>query len=301
MRTLLGFFKRKDLYLGICRYLLAIGMIPYAITKILRTQFVVLPFSLWQQPLEALSGKNLTWAFLGYSPWFQVLLGFLELIPCLLLLFRRTALLGAILLLPMTASVFLINEALDLWEATQLISGILLLLNLALFLFYWPVIRNVFLTIVQRLQTRRAFMIELVVNLVILSIVGYYATTDLLDYRSQRTVLTGDWLNGHPHEWILQSETQHGKEQASGSMKSYFASFGSYTEVRDTGAVKEAFLQYELDEKNKQLTFMNPKDSSVTRYRYTITDSILRLDRLGDSLQLTRIYKKRVINAKNGR
>lgn len=118
-------------------------MLTYAITKILRTQFVLLPFALWQRPLETLSGKNIAWAFLGYSPWFQILLGVLEFIPSILLLFRRTALLGAILLLPMTLSVFSINQALDLWETTKQISLILLALNCLVLIFHWQRIKTV--------------------------------------------------------------------------------------------------------------------------------------------------------------
>ena len=101
---------RPATYQTLIRYALGLGMLPYGLTKIARTQFIVLPFHSWSEPLKDISGVTLTWAFLGYSPWFTVLLGFLEVIPAVLLLFRKTKLLGALLLFSVVLNVFLINS-----------------------------------------------------------------------------------------------------------------------------------------------------------------------------------------------
>jgi uncharacterized membrane protein YphA (DoxX/SURF4 family) len=116
MSRFTAFLKGKDLYYGIVRYILGLIMIAYGLTKIMRTQVVLIPFSLWERPLEFVSGKSLAWAFLGYSQWFQVLLGILEFVPGLLLLFRRTTFFGSLVLLPVTMNVYLINKALNLWS-----------------------------------------------------------------------------------------------------------------------------------------------------------------------------------------
>jgi hypothetical protein len=71
----------------------------------MNTQFVIIPTSVWLTPLEGLTGKNITWAFLGFSPWFQTLLGLLEFVPAFFLLFTRTAFIGSIFLLPLTLGV----------------------------------------------------------------------------------------------------------------------------------------------------------------------------------------------------
>src|SRR6187402_135656 len=97
---------------ALLRYFLGFSLLTYGLTKIFQTQFINVNFAVWQVPLEKLSGINLAWTFLGRTSWFQVLLGFLEFVPAMLLLFRRTAVLGAILLLPMTLNVFVINHAL---------------------------------------------------------------------------------------------------------------------------------------------------------------------------------------------
>ena len=80
----------------VIRILLAAGMMPYAISKLMRAQFQVSP--VWYTtPLGDVPTTVLTWAFLGYSPWFQILLGASEFVPAILLFFRRTQTLGAIM------------------------------------------------------------------------------------------------------------------------------------------------------------------------------------------------------------
>lgn len=118
-------------FITIVRYLLGLAILTYGISKLCNYQFQVSAWT-YAHPLSRTSGSMLTWAFLGYEPWFQFLLGVFETIPGLLLLTRRTWRLGALLLFPVLLNVVLINLALDLWHDTKVISSILLLLNLSL-------------------------------------------------------------------------------------------------------------------------------------------------------------------------
>jgi hypothetical protein len=118
-------------FMTIARYSLGLGMLPYATSKLERLQFQVSAWS-YAQPLGELGGKTLLWATMGYSPRLQMFLGVLEFIPAVLLLVRRTRRVGALLMLPVAANVWVLNMGLDLWPATKAISGILLLLNLFL-------------------------------------------------------------------------------------------------------------------------------------------------------------------------
>src|SRR6516162_111990 len=76
---------------------LALGMLPYAVSKILAIQFQVFASS-YAEPLNAIYGWFAISAFFGRYRWFEMLLGFVEFIPSLLLMFRRTRALGAVLL-----------------------------------------------------------------------------------------------------------------------------------------------------------------------------------------------------------
>jgi hypothetical protein len=56
-----------------------------------------------------------------------------------MLLFARTRRLGALLLLPVSLNVAMMNQFLDLWPQTQLISAVFLALNLFLVLYDFPI------------------------------------------------------------------------------------------------------------------------------------------------------------------
>jgi uncharacterized membrane protein YphA (DoxX/SURF4 family) len=118
-------------FITIVRYLLGLVILTYGISKLENFQIQVSPWS-YDHPLVQAPGRVLAWAFLGYQPWFQFLLGVFETIPGLLLLFRRTWRVGALLLLPVMLNVVLINYALELWADTKIFSLVLLLLNLFL-------------------------------------------------------------------------------------------------------------------------------------------------------------------------
>ena len=113
------------------RIVLGLGMVPYGLNKVLDYQFQVQAWK-YARPLGEASGTTLTWAFLGYHPHFQILLGILELIPAFLLFFARTRRIGALLMFPVLLNVVLINFYLSLWPTTQIISSVLLAINIFL-------------------------------------------------------------------------------------------------------------------------------------------------------------------------
>jgi DoxX len=124
------------------RFALGTIMIGYGIQKLTNKQIQLGAWS-YAQPLGESSGVALTWAFLGYSPMFQFLLGAFEAIPGLLLLFARTRRIGALLMFPVLANVVMINFFLHLWLDTRWLSSILLALNTFLILYdfeaYWGI------------------------------------------------------------------------------------------------------------------------------------------------------------------
>lgn len=127
----------------IARLVLGLGMMPYAIDKLLIYQFKV-EASIYAQPLGWIDGKTLTWATLGFSPRYQVLLGVFEFLPALLLLNARTRRLGALFLFPVLLNVVLINFLFDLWPGTKIVSSFLLALNIFLLLYDLPFYLDIF-------------------------------------------------------------------------------------------------------------------------------------------------------------
>lgn len=79
-------------------YALALGMLLYAVSKIMAMQFQVFASS-YAKPLSAIDQWFAIAAFFGRFRWFEMLLGFVEFVPSVLLMFRRTRAIGAVLLL----------------------------------------------------------------------------------------------------------------------------------------------------------------------------------------------------------
>jgi hypothetical protein len=144
------------------RYFLGLVMIFYGLLKIFQLQFV-LPAPVFESSLKELDGVTLTWAFLGHSSWFSILLGIFEFLPGLLLLFRKTSFLGSILIFPLVLSVFLININYGFLPFMQLFTGILLLIDLGLLLIKKDLLKKIMLEIIQQEPTKRS-AIEFIFN-----------------------------------------------------------------------------------------------------------------------------------------
>ncbi|HEY4108393.1 hypothetical protein [Puia sp.] len=93
---------------ALLRYWLAFTISIYGFGKIFKTQFGV-SFSRNDVPIGQLSGFDLTWNYFGHSYVFAVLIAGLQIGGSILLLFRRTTLLGAAILLPVMVNILLIN------------------------------------------------------------------------------------------------------------------------------------------------------------------------------------------------
>ena len=61
------------------------------------------------KPIGSLDGFTLTWYYFGYSHAYKYILGLIQVFAASLLLFRKTTLLAALLIVPMMANIVLIN------------------------------------------------------------------------------------------------------------------------------------------------------------------------------------------------
>ncbi|MGZ4049599.1 MAG: hypothetical protein ACXVNN_09555 [Bacteroidia bacterium] len=95
---------------GLIRFWLAAGISSYGFAKILGTQFsganeIILRDSL----LGDISGNYLTWYYFNFSHTYILIIGYLQIGGALLLLFRRSTLLGIFLLLPVLVNIVMID------------------------------------------------------------------------------------------------------------------------------------------------------------------------------------------------
>jgi hypothetical protein len=95
-------------YLDWLRYLSAYLLFTYGISKLAGVQFTLSP-DIARRAIGSLSGYQLTWYYYSYSHAYAVLLGLTQLAGGALLLFRKTALLGAAIMTPVMANILMIN------------------------------------------------------------------------------------------------------------------------------------------------------------------------------------------------
>ncbi|GGH16169.1 hypothetical protein [Mucilaginibacter phyllosphaerae] len=97
----------------IVRYYVAITMVTYGCVKIIKLQFPGPTPDKLLQPFGNASPMGLAWTYMGYSTGFNYFTGMAEFLCGILLFFRRTATLGAIIGLVVAGNIMAINYCFD--------------------------------------------------------------------------------------------------------------------------------------------------------------------------------------------
>jgi hypothetical protein len=95
-------------YLDWLRYICAVLLCFFGTSKLTGHQLVV-PSGIAQRPIGSLDGFTLTWYYFGYSHAYKYILGTVQLSCATMLLFRKSALIGAMVTVPMMFNIMLIN------------------------------------------------------------------------------------------------------------------------------------------------------------------------------------------------
>jgi hypothetical protein len=93
---------------GISACLTAFGIMTFGYKKLFHLQFRT-PLSVADKAMSGLDGETLTWYYFGHSATFGGIIGFLQIGGAFLLIFRRTRLAGALLLLPVMVNILFVN------------------------------------------------------------------------------------------------------------------------------------------------------------------------------------------------
>ncbi|MER0440106.1 DoxX family protein [Emticicia sp. W12TSBA100-4] len=95
------------------RYYLAATMLSYGLVKVFPLQFGTITTYRLYERLGEMSPMGLLWTFMAYSKGYQLFGGLMEVVSGLLLLFRRTTTLGALLSAGVMLNVFMMNLFFD--------------------------------------------------------------------------------------------------------------------------------------------------------------------------------------------
>jgi hypothetical protein len=194
---------------GVIRYFVAYQASVYGFAKILKTQFGHV-YMRDNTPVGKLSGFDLTWNYFGHSYTFAVILGLLQISGAVMLLFRRTTLLGICILLPVMLNVVLINVFYEIATGAFINSIIITIGLLYLLLLRWPDIKPVLFKQMEippiRLSFVKPVLRLLMVGLAFYSIYGYVASVPPSAFagkwkiqeftRNGKTVGENEWMNG---------------------------------------------------------------------------------------------------------
>lgn len=112
------------------RYSLGATMLSYGMAKILHQQMSPPGSYRLLEPYGEFSPMGVVWTFMGQSPVYGAIAGWLEFSGGALLFFRRTTTLGALVLVVVMTNVFLLNMCFDV--PVKLYSGLYLLMALTL-------------------------------------------------------------------------------------------------------------------------------------------------------------------------
>lgn len=100
-----------DLLILILRWYLAFYMISYGWGKINGEQFGSFNQEILNSPLKEVDKFNLAWHLFSLDKTFNIIVGITQIIGGVLIIINRTTLIGALILLPLLAQIFLIDLA----------------------------------------------------------------------------------------------------------------------------------------------------------------------------------------------
>jgi hypothetical protein len=126
------------------RYLLAVVLMGYAVAKVVPTQFGFLPPGELLRQVGHLPRSDVLWTFMSVSTGYTVFTGMIELAGAILLFYRRTALLGALVSCVALTQVVALDTAFNV-SGPLLTAIFLLVLTLVVLLPYLPALAAVLL------------------------------------------------------------------------------------------------------------------------------------------------------------
>ncbi|MBI3502445.1 MAG: hypothetical protein HY063_11700 [Bacteroidetes bacterium] len=125
----------KNIIINIIRFTSAYIMFFYAVVKLTHKQMDVSYYYL-DAPMREANPWALMSYFYGRSNWQILIISLMELIPSCLLMFRKTMLLGAILMIPVAGNVVMINAFNDFQYATLLTSVLIFIMTIYIIISY---------------------------------------------------------------------------------------------------------------------------------------------------------------------
>ncbi len=126
-KNALNYTKLNYWFFVILRYYLSLVLLQYGFAKLFKTQFYLPEPNTLFTPLGFLDKDILYWSAIGSSKFYTIFGGFLEVVVAILLLFRRTYVLGSLLSVLLVSHIIAINIGFNI--SVKLFSSFLFLIS----------------------------------------------------------------------------------------------------------------------------------------------------------------------------
>lgn len=281
------------------RYFLALTLLSYGFSKLFTNQFSNLSLFDLITPYGNSSPMGLMWNFMEYSDSYTIFAGLSEIVGGLFLLFRRTAVLGALISFGVMLNVFIMNMSYDI--PVKLFSAHLMFMAMFLLIPHYKNIINFFI----KNQPTVPLVIAPYFNRKKQNIIGYFIKGIFLLYvcfTSISNQLNSQKLYGKKaplpelygiyevKQFIRNKDTLAPLTTDSSRWKRLIIDkhYGGIEKMDD----KMEFLQFEIDT-NKNSIQLNPYQSENYEFNYKFEANVLFLDgRLEkDTLQIMLLKK----------
>ena len=133
---------RKAIY-TVLRFVAAFLILVYGFAKLNGSQFTILASEL-DKPMGQVSGFWLTWYYFGYSPIYGNFIALVQVFGGILLMFRKTTLLGSCILLPVLINIILVDIFYQIDVGALLVAVIIAATLIIILSFHKVELREVF-------------------------------------------------------------------------------------------------------------------------------------------------------------
>lgn len=269
--------RSKRVIKMIAVYYLAVIMLKYGCDKLFKAQFFLPEPNLLYTPLGKLDKDILFWTSMGTSYGYNIFMGLAEVIPALLLFFRRTRYLGLLLLFIVLINVFLINLSFDI--SVKLFSGFLLIitgyLSIPVFVGLSSLLNSKYPGIplesigLTKNQILNILKFSLVSLLCVEALIPYLRSGNYNDDTAQRPPLHGAYK---VQQMVIGADTLNTDER---SLKRIFIHRDGYMIFQDRSEEMIDF-KMELAEQTIKLKSYDNKQQ-ILNYTFSTSDSTLKL------------------------
>ncbi len=181
---------RDTIFRGIVRWFCAVQFMLYGFAKVTGSQFTVLDSRL-ASPLEDVSGFWLAWYLFGYSDLYKGFIALVEIVGGGLLVFRRTSLVGALVLLAAMVNIVLIDIAFGVDLSATLMA---IVLTFGLLYLIHPHGRQLLAVVLVEHDSTRAARVATVGGVVLAGVLALSWTYWLANFNNRSpTEIDGTW------------------------------------------------------------------------------------------------------------